>query len=211
MKHTLAIVGIPVLGIIAAFGSHAGAATSQECTHEARSSIVDVTGLQVGHYRVLPANSESVFQATEPVAGTAAYAEYLLKIVTTTQRRSADPGNGCSLTVYTLSDRNLVDLEITSNNNFGDVFPAGSSLNDLFNVTVGVSIRNNVIPDKVFNPRNRQTVSQYLSRIPIQPLVLDLKLNQKPSDSSAHVFTVLMYLADGNILTSRSGAVILTR
>lgn len=217
MKRYLILYGLIVL-THNAFGSE-----NDSLCSDTEWLDVTVAGLSnVEHREIDHAGPDSVLLSSHLVSSSADSEKYVLRVVSDTgfgqlhdtsaalQSRLSNTSTGaCNPDVHQSSIEDLAYLDVVSDASFGVGYPAGTSLNDLFDVTVELSLKNDQIPDLIFNPRNPQTVTQYLLREPKVPLMINLRLNKMPQKVSNHSFTINVFTANGNIFSSMSDPITL--
>lgn len=220
MNRRLLVV-ILVACAVGALSADGGSDERAPCRY--RWEEVNVVSLaSAEHRRIVPDTRTSRSLTTRGAIGVIAHEDYVLQVVAETRPRdgslAAEVPNTtvdeshlrwCDSVVRQYSNENLVDLDIVSSAGIGDAYPAGASLVDVFDVSVELYLRDGSAPSRIFNPRSAQTISHYLARRPRLPMVVNLRLNRSPGIQSAHRFSVLMHLADGNTHSVKSPTVMI--
>lgn len=221
MKIQLSLMGILVLAYSSAWSAVDWSNSDALCAHIGMWEEINVVGLNaLEHREIMASDQTSAYLPTRHVVGPVRIRDYVLRVVVDTEQRHGSitgseqitkPAGAdrttCEGIVRQFSDENLVDLDIVSSTDMSSEYPAGASLKDLFDVSVELSLKNGSVPEGILSQRNIQTLAQYVSRGSKQPLVVNLRLNNNSIEGAAHVFDVVMFMADGNTHSAQSGPV----
>ncbi|MEJ6476622.1 hypothetical protein [Pseudoalteromonas piscicida] len=174
------------------------------------SSVFDITGFNLGEFKAENNNVDEFVSTEYDGAEPIPYQTLVLQLKADTQSVAQvsapnfqfsliSSAYACSPTLP-FTNENITDINITSSAAFSDDLPAGSNLNDVFDVVyIGLEYRNQVAYGTLDNgEKDYFSISEFLEIEQREAgKVIQLALNSEPSYKQNHVFYIEVSLDTG--------------